>query len=248
MSAGKRKRKRPAGRNRRWASLGLLGGFTLLLVLATQQGVRYLMDPANLPIRNIRIENRFRHLDRAVLQQRLAAAVDGGFFGVDLERVREAVLGLPWVAGARVTRVWPDKLLVEVEEQVPVARWNSDGLVNAGGEVFYPERKDDLALSLRFRGPVGKAGEMLAFYRRVQPGFRARGLEIREVGLDRRGEWYLGLEGGTTIMVGRDRKGPRIERLLGVYAVLNGEQRTIDRIDLRYEQGFAVRWRDGRKS
>lgn len=50
-----------------------------------------------------------------------------------------------------------------------------------------------------------------------------------------------------TIMVGRDRKDFRIERLLGVYAVLNEEKGSIERIDLRYEQGFAVRRRPEQK-
>ena len=230
-----------------WLSLGLLAGFSLLLVVGAAQWIRYLMDPASFPVRTIRIENEFRHLDRAALQQTLGSAVDGGFFGVDLERVREAALSLPWVAEAQVARVWPDRLLVKVREQVPVAQWNGDGLVNSRGEVFYPAKKGRLALPLRFRGPSSKAAEMLAFYHQVQPGFAARGLEIREVRLDRRGEWQLGIEGGMTIMVGRDRKDFRIERLLGVYAVLNEEKGSIDCIDLRYEQGFAVRRRPEQK-
>jgi cell division protein FtsQ len=234
-------------RGRYWRSLGLLAGFLFVSVLAAKWGLDYLMDPARLPIRTIRIENQFRHLDRLALQRTLGAAVDGGFFGVDLQRVRDAALSLPWVAQARVTRVWPDRLLVEVKEQVPVARWNGEGLVNPAGEVFYPKRMDGLSLPLWLRGPEGKAAQMLAFYRRVQPGFRARGLRIREVELDRRGEWRLGLNNGMAIVVGREQKDYRIERLLGVYAVLNQEKRSIERIDLRYEQGFAVRWRPERK-
>ena len=242
------RRKKGAQKAGRWGSLGLLAGFALLSLLAVNQGVRYLMDPANLPIRIIRIENRFRHLDRSALQRTLGAAVDGGFFSVDLNRVREAALGLPWVAEVRVTRVWPDKLRVEVKEQVPLARWNDDGLVNAEGEVFYPKQSREPALSLHFRGPARKAAEMLAFYRRIQPGFEARGLHIGKLSLDRRGEWQLGLDNGMVIMVGREQKDFRIERLLGVYALLKESKRSIARIDLRYEQGLAVRWHPEQKS
>lgn len=243
-----RRKNRERRRTKRWLSLGLLAGFVLVSVLVVNQTLRYLMDPARLPIRTIRIENEFRHLDRAALQRTLGAAVDGSFFGVDLKQVRDAALSLPWVAEAQVTRVWPDRLLVKVREQVPVASWNGKGLMNPEGEVFYPEGAQRLKLPLHFRGPEGKAAEMLAFYHRVQPGFRARDLRIRKVELDRRGEWRLGLDGGLAIVVGRERKNFRIERLLGVYAVLNQEKRSMERIDLRYEQGFAVRWRGERKS
>ena len=235
-------------RRSRLLSLGLLTSFLLLMTAAGIQGMRYLLDPDHFPVRTVRIENRFHHLDRDALQRTLGAAVDGGFFGVDLERVRQAALSLPWVARASVRRVWPDRLVVEVEEQVPVAHWNDRGLVTAGGTVFYPEKPVKLRLGLHFRGPENKAAEMLAFYGRVAPGLAARGLRIREVKLDRRGEWQFRMHDGATLMVGREQKEFRIERLLGVFAVLAESERQIERIDLRYEQGFAVRWRPREKS
>ena len=239
-----RRRSQPSSRLRN--SLLLLTAFVVVTGGLLVAVVDYLRDPANLPIRTIRIENEFRHLDRTALQKTLGAAVDGGFFSVDLGRVREAALSLPWVAEARVTRVWPDRLLVEVTEQLALARWNDDGLVNAKGEVFRPREAGRPSLPLHFRGPEGKAAEMLGFYRRIAPAFRQRGLRIRSVELDPRGEWRLGLRDGMVVVVGREQKDFRIERLLGVYAVLANNERKIGRIDLRYEQGFAVRWREGK--
>jgi len=244
VSGARRKRKEVLAR-RLSAALAML--FFVGLGVAGVLGVRYLTDPARLPLRTIRVEDHFRHLDRAELQRALTAAVDGGFFGVDLEKVRQAALRLPWVAGARVTRIWPDRLQVEIVEQVPVARWNDGGLVNGNGEVFYPKGGKGLALPLRFRGPEGKAAQMLAFYRDVQPGFRRRNLEIRELMLDRRGEWRLKLDDGLLVVVGREQQQYRIERLLDAYAVLGQAGRNLRRIDLRYEQGFAVAWRPEEK-
>jgi len=241
-----RRRKEPERRGR-WLSAVLAVSFFAGLGVAGVLGVRYLTDPARLPLRTIRVEDHFRHLDRAELQRALTAAVDGGFFGVDLEKVRQAALRLPWVAEARVTRIWPDRLQVEIVEQEPVARWNDRGLVNGEGEVFYPEEGERLVLPLRFRGPEGKAPQMLSFYRDVQPGFRRRNMEIRELLLDRRGEWRLKLGDGVQVVVGREQQRYRIERLLDVYAVLGRAGRAVHRIDLRYEQGFAVAWQPEEK-
>jgi len=235
---------KPSARRTPRSSVAMLLAFVaftggLLAVVAD-----YLRDPANLPIRTIRIQSEFRHLERSALQQILGTAVDGGFFSVDLGRVREAALSLPWVAEARVSRVWPDKLLVEVVEQMAVARWNDDGLVNSRGEVFHPKEAARPDLPLQFAGPDGKAAEMLEFYRRIQAALGPLGLQIRSVNLDPRGEWRLGFRDDMVVMVGREQKDFRIERLLGVYAVLANNERKIERIDLRYEQGFAVRWRE----
>ncbi len=226
----------------RWpAFLAPLALFGLLAVTAVL-GWRLLQDPVRWPVRTIGVDGDFRHLDRTELQRVLAAAVEGGFFGVDLERVRAAALELPWVAGVEVARVWPDRLEVKVEEQLPVARFNDDALVNRRGEVFRPRDGGRPTLPLRFRGPEGKAAQMLAFYRRVAPAFRARGLRIREVRLDRRGEWRLQLADGPLVVVGREGEDFRVSRLLRVYPVLAAAGRPVRRIDLRYDQGFAVAW------
>jgi len=221
--------------------------FFAALAVAAVLAVRHLTEPGTLPLRTIRVEGRFRHLERAALRRALAGAVDGGFFSVDLEKVRHAALRLPWVAAVAVRRVWPDRLEVKVTEQVPVARWNERGLVNEAGEVFYPAKGGWRGPRLRFRGPEGKAGRVLDFYRRVREGFRGRGLEIRQVALDPRGEWRLRLADGLLVVVGREQWRYRIDRLLDVYPLLGRAARKPRRIDLRYEQGFAVAWRSQEK-
>ncbi|WP_456376935.1 cell division protein FtsQ/DivIB [Thiolapillus sp.] len=231
---------------RRWR-LWLLAGFAAASGAGFYALAGYLMNPQVLPIRSIQIKNEFRNLDKVGLQQALLKAIDGGFFSVDLHQLRAAALSAAWVAEARVTRVWPDKLVVEVVEQTPIASWGKDALLNANGEVFRPQRKPDKQLPLRFNGDEDKAELMLDFFVREQRAFRKHGMSIREVDLDKRGEWRLKLTDGTTIVVGKEQMNKRIKRLLGVYAVLEQAQRKPLRVDLRYEQGFAVSWRSEEK-
>ncbi len=231
---------------RRWR-LWVLAGFAVTSVAGFYVLAGYLMNPQVMPVRSIQIKNEFRNLDKVSLQQALLKAIDGGFFSVDLRKLRAAALSAAWVAEAKVTRVWPDKLLVEVVEQTPIASWGEDALLNANGEVFRPQRKPDKQLPLRFNGDEDKASLMLDFFITGQKMFRQYGMSIREVDLDKRGEWRLKLTNGTTIVVGKEQMDKRIKRLLGVYAVLEQAQRKPLRVDLRYEQGFAVSWREEEK-
>ena len=94
----------------------------------------------------------------------------GTFFTMDLDRARRALAQVPWVRNVALRRQWPHRLEVEVEEHAPLARWNDASLVNARGEVFSAEWKDDLP---QFEGQEGRAAEMAAQYRawsaRLQP-------------------------------------------------------------------------------
>jgi cell division protein FtsQ len=136
---------------------------------------------------------------------------------------------------------------VQIEEQEPVAHWNDRGLVNERGEVFYPGSGSMPTLALRFEGPEEKAPQMLAFYDDLRRRLQRQGLRAVRLELDRRGEWRLKLANGVTLVVGRENPLYRLERLLGAYPVLRREGREIRRIDLRYEQGFAVAWREQKK-
>jgi cell division protein FtsQ len=241
-------KKRKQGFIARHGRLAGLLGFVLLTGAGAWGLGRYLLDPQTLPIRSIQVKGEFRNLDRENIKQVLAKVVDGGFFNLDLRRLREAAIGSPWVADARITRVWPDRLVVDVIEQTPIAHWGEEGLLNDYGEVFHPRKGLKKRLPLRFSGDENKASLMLDFFIREQPHFRRQGLSIQAVILDKRGEWRLELVDGTSIIVGKEDMYNRISRLLGAYPVLEQEARRPGKVDLRYEQGFAVSWRQEEES
>ncbi len=47
---------------------------------------------------------------------------------LDLEAARAALEADPWIASARLHRMWPNRLAVVIEERVPVALWQVDGV------------------------------------------------------------------------------------------------------------------------
>ena len=77
-----------------------------------------------------------KHMDRLTvyniaLDQQRAAMTD-----VDLDAVRNGLMGYGWIADARVSRRLPDTLVVDVIEREPAAIWQHEGqltLIDAGG-------------------------------------------------------------------------------------------------------------------
>ena len=99
------------------------------LLLAYAIGVAVVRLPI-FPIREVEVSGQIAHTTQNQVQQIVAHELKGNFFTLDLEQARAAFEKLPWVRKAHVRRQWPDHLLVELEEQVAVARWRDSALVN----------------------------------------------------------------------------------------------------------------------
>ena len=106
------------------------------------------------PIREAEVASTPRHTTRAEIESALRESVQGNFFAASPDRVRAALEALPWVRRASVRRVWPDRLLVTLEEHEPLARWGDDALLNLQGERFVG--RTDARLPM-FVGPSASA-------------------------------------------------------------------------------------------
>ncbi len=233
-----------APRPRRYPAWGL----SLLAVLALGSAgwaVRNVTaDPQRQPIRTIRVTGEFRHLDRTRIQQVVADAIDGGFFTADMDRIRDQVRAMPWVDQVSIRRAWPDTLVMDVVEQVPFARWGEQALVNPRGEVFEPAGVEPADGLVRLYGPGGSAPQVVTFYRWARPGLESAGLPITGFGIDARREWTLRTAQGIQINLGQRDTSRRLVRLVATAAGLKADPaRRPERVDLRYEHGFAVSWR-----
>ncbi len=243
----KARQSRPAG-SRRWLRADMSLVSLVAIVLVAGAGYRFVTDPANFAIRKVSVINELRHLDRRELERVVAASIDGNFFTVDMRAIRDRVRRLAWVDQLAIRRVWPQILTMHVAEQVAVARWGSDALVNARGAVFRPPNDDleDASVPLvELFGPDHRAADVVALYRAAAAQLRVTGLRIKRFGLDERREWNVAFEnsdvrlalGGTDITA-------RLERFVSAYPLLASDPaRRPAVVDLRYAQGFAVSWR-----
>jgi len=221
--------------------------FSLLLVISLAVINHYLSNPRNLPIKTMAIKGKFRHLDRDNLRRVMSKAIDGGFFTTDIQRIRQAGLSLPWVDDVSITRVWPDQLVMAVTEQQPVACWSDMALVNGRGQVFYPVKPMRKWPDLQLSAVDEKAPVVLAFYKQINAEFVARGLHIRSLALDQRAEWKIELDNGLQIVLASKDGADRLQRFLKLYAEISDKELKPVRVDLRYEQGFAVDWQERNK-
>lgn len=221
---------------------GVLLGATLLA---------WLLQQPVFALRGIRVEGDVHRNSEASLRASAAPQLRGNFVTLDLQAARSAFEAAPWVRRAVVYRVWPMRLVVQLEEHRVAALWGEDSeaetLVNTHGEVFEASLSelDDDNLP-RLSGPEGSAAAMLAMARRLVPVLaELQAGDLRSLQLSPRGSWRVTLDKGATIELGRgsdDEVLARTQRFVQTMPhVLGAYQRPLQSADLRHHGGFAVR-------
>jgi cell division protein FtsQ len=236
-----------------------LNGLALLIVAVLALGalaaaVQWLTRAPLFTIRAIELDGALARTSVEAIRSDAGPRLSGNFFSVDLRQAQAAFEAVPWVRRAEVRRVWPDRLLVLIEEHRPAALWlgaeeDSGGLerlVNDHGELFDANLGDvdDERLPL-LAGPEGGAAAALALYGRLAPVLATADLKVQRVGQTARGSWRVRLEGGARIELGRgdaDTLVARTERFARTLAEATARwQRPLEYADLRYPDAYAVR-------
>ena len=225
-------------------------GYELMLVVLFTGLLAWLMswmlDTETMPIKHVRIEGKFVHLSPDMLQQRIKGNVKGGFFNIDVTAVRDKLLAEPWVHDVSVHRVWPDSLQVFVNEQIAVAIWNETGLLNKRGEFFSPEKSTFPTGLPVITGPEGHYQQMMEKYYFLQSLFTPFSMHINHLIQDERRAWTIQLDSGLKILLGRRNFETRIKRFTALIPEYFGDKLgNVDSIDMRYPNGFAVKWQSG---
>lgn len=233
-----------------WVSGVVFAAMALGLLAA---GLLWLTRAQLFEIHAIRVEGDLARNSVPTIRANALPALAGNFFSIDLARAQAAFEQVPWVRRAVVRRVWPDQLVVRLEEHRAAALWEDEGagaekLVNSHGEVFEANVGDveDEGLPV-FAGPAGSAAQMLALWRSLQPAFARLGFAIDRLTLSGRGSWRVETDNAAVVELGRGSPAEvvaRSERFLRTLTQARARWNApLEYADLRHTDGYALRLR-----
>jgi len=219
----------------------ILFGVAVVAVAATQA----YLSVRRLPVQRIVVTGELAHTRAEAVQDMVQPALAGGFLNADLQQIRHQLETLPWIYEATVRRVWPATLEIHVVEETPIARWGDDGFLNHEGGVFRSGKSGDWDSLPRLSGPEGSAPALMATYLRMVEILAPLGIAVEQLAVDERGQVQAVLDGGTRMYLGGDDFLPRLHRFVTVYTrELAARRQELERIDLRYQSGIAVAFRE----
>lgn len=154
---------------------------------------------------------------------------------IDADASRAALKQLPWVGGARIAKVYPDKLQIEIEERDAFAVWQQGEaltVVQEDGSVIGGYAADARLSALPFLVGKGAAEGGKAFVETVAKfdDLAGRVRAFIRVGTRR---WNLRLDNGMTIRLPDEGLEDALVRLTELQAELGVLDRDLAAIDLR---------------
>ena len=195
-------------------------------------------------VSSVRVEGDFQYLKPSQTIERLEGLLVGRYYGWNLDPVQEMVEAQPWVHTARIRRVPPGQLMVEMKEQRPAARWNEDQILGRSGQVFQPERAASFDLVNLF-GPQGSEIRVYNQYVLLKEQLAPHALFLSRVTFDPTTGWELELDTGMVVILGRDELRGRVDRFLEIFEgklrIPNEEMQKINTVDMRYRNGGVLK-------
>ncbi len=224
----------------------LLLPLLLLAISGAYQGVSLVAD---MPVTRVMMTGEFRHVDREQLADSIQPLLQQGFVGIDLDEVASTLQRSPWVYEARLERQWPSELHITVVEQMPIAYWGDQSLLNHRAHLF-PQSDQRLSVALpKLFGPDGSEQRVMKQFHRLADVLRDNGLVLVQLRLDQRGSWEASLASGVELVLGQEPLMGKVQRFVAIYQQgLVKDFSRAKRVDMRYSSGLAVQWRADNES
>ena len=225
-----------------WGGVAFLLLVIAGLVFGGLKANQYLQDEQQMPVQVIDFSGDYQHIDITKLERLIRKAQPGSFFALDVNEVFELVESQSWVYRASVRKKWPNTLKIYLVEQQPVAQWNEDLLLNPYGDTF---NNEGVVLDLpRLYGPGGSEKTALEGYNAMHALISTTDMTLSELSLSERFAWQVQLKNGIKLNLGRQEFIDRLQRFIDVYPLLAQQEKAVKYVDLRYDTGVAVGWKD----
>ena len=219
------------------------------VVLADQ-----LFRPGRFTIERIHIHGNSARVDAQTVERTAWLALIGHYCTADLEEIENALVHLPGVYQAAVRRHWPDTLEISITEAGAIALWYAtDGSTLESRDYVNLPPDSNITLQPVLRSPTADRHTVIDAFLDLVSSLALLDLEVKKLSIDEAGNWVVVLQSASLqipveleIVVGRGNPVRKVDQFVAVFdSVLQDRLPDIERVDMRYDSGFAVQWRAG---
>lgn len=197
------------------------------------------------PIKHVKIEGSFKHVQHDHLKAMVLPFVQTGFFQIDMQAMQSQVTAMAWVAESSIRRVWPDTLVLRIVERKPYVRWGEFALLSESAVLFRPDPETISRQLPMIFGPRGTQEVVLTEFKKMNKILSPLTLSISELNMTARRAWRVRLDNGLLIELGRSQPLAQLSRFAKSYhRIFAHRENQVSYVDLRYPNGMAVKYRN----
>lgn len=224
----------------------------IVLALVT---VDYLYRPNSFALQELEFSGPFNRVQLTEVEQKTSAALQGNFFTVDLEKIRNEVMTVSWVKEVNVRRKWPNSIELAVSEYIPHMRWGKEGWVARSGHIVFDNNLMIDAQVPTLNGDKQHVAELFAFAQLWQKQLAQNQLVLEHIDRSPSRAWMIRFshsvagessdevfedQASTTLLLGSDDVQNRLDRFLRMYSQNVGILKASNLVDARYPNGLAI--------
>jgi cell division protein FtsQ len=219
----------------------ILGIFAILLSIRLV--ITVISDASYFPINVLKIEAPYQNISRVEIQNVFTPFISYSFLMFPEKKVVKELKKNQWIEDVKIKKIWPDQIVVQIFEQIPVAIWNNM-YVNSKGVLFNPQTDKKIDTLPIMIGPEYHQKDVLHIYKKLSKLLKAQDLTILKIKLRDNLSWDITLQNGVLIRLGKRNIEKRVMRFCEVYPKLFATTfDQVNTIDLRYAKGMAVNWK-----
>ena len=225
--------------NRNYLFLGLGLVVSLFFVFAYQEYMPAFKKV--FLIESVAITGELANTNGSEIEVAIEQLVESDYFSIKLGAIKTVLEELPWIKSVDVRRIWPNSILININEKQAVAFWQNKELLSADAESFDPKNIKSIGHLPNLSGPEDKAVFVMNNYHQMNRILKTVGLNIESLHLEDRYSWQLVLSNKIKVRVDDKKSLGKIKNMVSLLKKLSVDELTrIKSIDLRYENGMAM--------
>lgn len=195
------------------------------------------------PVTSVNVTGPFVHISQKEVESELVSLVEMGFFKVELKKIRQSLGQFDWVDAVTVERQWPGTINIYLKERVAVSVWRGDSLLTSSGIIFNPGKRWKNEESLPYlSGENDQSLYVLEMYGKISTILRRVDLQLLSLELTSLGSWVMKVDKGFELYVDKKATLEKLNRWSDIYIQFSELGVKVARVDLRYENGVAIKW------
>jgi cell division protein FtsQ len=212
------------------------------LILGTRLVLMLIADNHFFPINNLKIKSSYNYVSRHEIQKIMLPYLSQSFLMFSEKKLSNDMKKNIWIEDVNIKKIWPDRVIVQIIERIPVAFWNNM-LISEKGDTFLPKSAKKVSNLPQMFGPEYHQKDVLQIYEKLSKLLEAQNLFISKIWLRDNQSWEIALNNGVIIKLGKNDIEERVKRFCRIYPkIFAATFDHVSSIDLRYSKGIAVKW------